>query len=320
MLLFNSMNISTVPETLVAGMETVIRGKTDFLHLFVAAALSGAHILLDDLPGLGKTTVAKCFARLIGDTENKALSFKRIQFTPDLLPYDITGVDIFDPESHEFRFLPGPIFANIVLADEINRTTPKVQSALLEVMAENQVSIGTTTRMLSDPFIVIATQNPVESEGTFPLPAAQLDRFMMCLSLGYPDRIAELAILEENPAEGPLSALQPLISQEAFVQAKAAVKNVFCHQKLKEAIADIVRKSRDHKGVILGASPRAGLHYLQAVKGLAFVKGRDFVIDEDLVSVSVPVLAHRLKLRDPRSKPEEFVRELVFERIKKIPE
>ncbi|MDR2019278.1 MAG: AAA family ATPase [Treponema sp.] len=299
---------------LLEGASRIIRGKREFLELLTAAILAGGHVLIEDNPGLGKTTVAKTFARLIADGK-RPLLFKRIQFTPDLLPYDITGVDVFDPESRSFRFVPGPVLANIVLADEINRTTPKVQSALLEVMAEGQVTIGASTHRPPEPFFVIATENPIESEGTFPLPAAQLDRFMMRLSLGYPDRGAELAILEENPAEGALKSLEPVIRKADFTALRSAAAGIFCHPGLKGAIADIVRDTRTHRGFLLGASPRAALHLLAAVRALALVKGRDYVIDEDITVLAVPVLTHRLRLRDPRAQGEKLIREICLARI-----
>ncbi|GHV95656.1 magnesium chelatase [Spirochaetia bacterium] len=299
---------------LLEGAGRIIKGKREFLELLIAAIFAGGHVLIEDNPGLGKTTVAKTLARLI-DGGRKGLIFKRIQFTPDLLPYDITGVDVFDPKARSFRFIPGPVLANIVLADEINRTTPKVQSALLEVMAERQVTIGQTTHHPPEPFFVIATENPIESEGTFPLPAAQLDRFMMRLSMGYPDREAELAILEENPSEAGLAKLTPAIKLTDFMTACKAAAAVFCHQALKEAIADIVRDTRIHKGFSLGASPRAGLHLLEAAKALALVRGRNYVIDEDLAILAAPVLAHRLKLRDPRSQGDKIIREICLARI-----
>jgi len=311
------MKADEVAPALLEGAGRIIKGKKEFLELLTAAIFAGGHVLIDDYPGLGKTTVAKTLAKLIGGGK-KGLDFKRIQFTPDLLPYDITGVDVFDPKSRTFRFIPGPVLANIVLADEINRTTPKVQSALLEVMAERQVTIGQNTHKPPEPFFVIATQNPIESEGTFPLPAAQLDRFMMRLSMGYPDREAELLILEENPSETGLSKLEPVIRLTDFIAAKKAAAAVFCHQALKEAIADMIRDTRIHKGFSLGASPRAGLHLLSAAKAFAFVKGRNYVIDEDLAILTEPVLAHRVKLRDPRGQGDKLIREICLARLNGI--
>jgi len=312
------MSVNTAAEALINGAARVIRGKREFLELLTAGILAGGHVLLEDNPGLGKTTVAKTFARLIAGADGKPLLFKRVQFTPDLLPYDITGVDVFDPETRSFRFVPGPVLANIVLADEINRTTPKVQSALLEVMAERQVTIGSATHRPPEPFFVIATENPIESEGTFPLPAAQLDRFMMRLSLGYPDRDSELSILEDNPAGKALAELEPVLGADEFLAARNATAGVFCHQGLKEAAADIVRDTRTHRSFILGASPRAGLHFLDAAKALALVRGREYVIDEDLLVLAVPVLAHRVKLRDPRAQAENIIREICLARLNTI--
>lgn len=334
--------MSSAIEALLDGAGAVIRGKRDFLELLISALLAGGHVLLEDNPGLGKTTVAKAIAGLIGgrgaadrDTANEAanidatnieendaadekLIFKRIQFTPDLLPYDITGVDIFDPESHSFRFVPGPVLANIVLADEINRTTPKVQSALLEVMAEKQVTIGTASHRPPEPFFVIATQNPIESEGTFPLPAAQLDRFMLKLSLGYPDREAEIAILSDNPSGAILSDLQPVISAQEFIALSKTAATVFCHPAIKEAIVDIVRQTRVHKAFLLGASPRAALHYLAAARAYALVKGRDFVSDADLAALAYPALAHRVKFRDVKADGQKIIKEICLARIEDI--
>jgi MoxR-like ATPase len=312
------MNSEDAAQTLIHGAETVIRGKREFLELLTAALLARGHVLIEDNPGLGKTTVAKTFAKLIANADGNPILFKRIQFTPDLLPYDITGVDVFDPESRAFRFVPGPVLANIVLADEINRTTPKVQSALLEVMAERQVTIGMTTHTPPEPFFVIATQNPIESEGTFPLPAAQLDRFMMRLSLGYPDRNTEIAILDENPSETLLQKLSPLIQEADFLEAQKAVTSIYCHPDLREAVADIVRDTRIHKTLALGASPRAALHFLEAAKALALVRGRTYVIDEDITVLAGPVLAHRLKTRDPRTPGEKLVREICLARLEGI--
>jgi len=312
------MKVNESADALINGAARVIRGKREFLELLAAGILAGGHVLLEDNPGLGKTTVAKTIARLIAGADGRPLLFKRIQFTPDLLPYDITGVDVFDPESRSFRFVPGPVLANIVLADEINRTTPKVQSALLEVMAERQVTIGSATHRPPEPFFVIATENPIESEGTFPLPAAQLDRFMMRLSLGYPDRESELSILEDNPAGEILAGLEPVLGEKEFLAARAAAAGIFCHQSLKEAVADIVRDTRIHRSFTLGASPRAALHFLEAVKALALVRGREYVIDEDLLVLAVPVLTHRVKFRDPRAQGDKIIREICLARLNGI--
>ena len=283
---------------LIEGAERVIRGKRAFLEMLTAAILAQGHVLIEDNPGLGKTTAAKTFARLISGADGAPLSFKRIQFTPDLLPYDITGVDVWDPESRSFRFMPGPVLSNIVLADEINRATPKVQSALLEVMAEGQVTIGNASYTPPQPFLVIATENPVESEGTFALPAAQLDRFLMRLSIGYPDLETELLLLDEGPAGANLRTLLPVINAAALEAAREECRRLFCHASLKKAIAGVVRATRRHPAISLGASPRASLHFLAAVRALAYVRGRTFVSAEDLMAAAVPVLAHRIRLKD----------------------
>jgi MoxR-like ATPase len=303
---------------LIDGAERIIRGKRDFLELLCAGLFAGGHVLLDDNPGLGKTTAAKTIAALIGGDKTGSLSFKRIQFTPDLLPYDITGVDVFDAETRGFRFVPGPALSNIVLADEINRTTPKVQSALLEVMAEGQVTVGSASHKTGDPFFVIATQNPVESEGVFPLPSAQLDRFMLRLSLGYPDRASEMALLNDTPADVALKELRPVISVNDFLAVRSEARAVFCHDTLKEAVADIVRETRTHKTVQLGASPRAAIHFLAAARAFALIRGRSFVTDDDLAVLAVPVLSHRLKLRDARGDCVKLVREIALARIDRI--
>jgi MoxR-like ATPase len=314
------MNAALGAEALINGAARVIRGKREFLELLCTGIIAGGHILIEDNPGLGKTTVAKTIARLIAGEDNAPLLFKRIQFTPDLLPYDMTGVDIFDPESRNFRFMPGPVMANIVLADEINRTTPKVQSALLEVMAEGQVTIGERTHRPPRPFFVLATENPIESEGTFPLPAAQLDRFMMRLSLGYPDRESEISILEDNPAEKILDNLEPVLRTSEFLKIQEAERRIFCHPLLREAVADIVRDTRIHRYFTLGASPRAGLHLLEAAKALALVKGRDYIIDEDLLILVVPVLAHRLRIKEISAKTgaETILREICLARLEML--
>jgi MoxR-like ATPase len=309
------MDMTDLCAKFIDGASQVIRGKRDFLELLTAGILAGGHILLEDNPGLGKTTVAKTIARLISGDDDEALLFKRIQFTPDLLPYDITGVDVFDPDTRSFRFMPGPVLANIVLADEINRTTPKVQSALLEVMAEGQVTIGNSVHFPPKPFFVLATENPIESEGTFPLPAAQLDRFMMRLSLGYPDRESELSILEDNPAGEILTKLKPIIKKSEFLAAQDAVKAVFCHPDLREAITDLVRDTRVHRSFTLGVSPRGALHFLEAARALALIKGRNYIIDEDIIKLCGPVLAHRVRMRSAGTSAETLLKELCMARV-----
>ncbi len=303
---------------LISGAEKVIKGKRAFLEELVIAIIAGGHILLEDLPGTGKTTVAKTFARLIAGKDKKPLDFKRIQFTPDLLPYDITGVDIFNPEKKSFTFSKGPIFSHIVLADEINRSTPKVQSALLEAMAERQVSMGLKTYALPEPFIVIATQNPIESEGTWRLPEAQLDRFMLRLSLGYPDAEAEQAILKDNPALHALENLKPVIKFEDFLGLSALLDSIHLAPELLGALGDLLALSRKNPAILLGASTRAGLHLVQACKARAILKGRDFVNDEDLEALAVPTLAHRIKTRDSSQTAALLIEELTFSALKRF--
>ena len=300
---------------LIQGASKILQGKKDFLELLVAGIIARGHILIEDNPGLGKTTIAKTLARLIADPCGNPLSFKRIQCTPDLLPYDITGVDIFDPESRSFHFVPGPVFAHIVLADEINRSTPKVQSALLEVMAERQVTVGQNTHKLPDIFFVLATENPIESEGTFPLPVAQLDRFMMRLSLGYPDRDSELQILNKNPSETLLYNLEPVVGIADFIEAQKEASLVFCHPVLQETVVDTIRDTRIHRGFALGASPRASLFLLAACKSLAMIRGRSFVSDEDFMSLAQAVLAHRLIMRDSHQNKEKTINDICYARL-----
>jgi MoxR-like ATPase len=305
--------------SIVSALGTVIRGKTDFLTELVIALASRGHVLIEDLPGLGKTTVAKALARVIRDDGTDApVSFKRIQFTPDLLPYDITGVDVFDPESRSFVFSPGPIFANIVLADEINRTTPKVQSALLEVMAENQVTIGNSSHRLDGFFFVIATQNPVETEGTYPLPAAQIDRFFMKLSPGYPDADAELDILKENLSDRILPSLMPVCALGELIRAQNAVDSVFCHESLMRAIVAISQETRGSQGIGLGISPRGSLMLLKASRAAALVRGRNFVVDQDILDMAPLVLAHRIRLKAQSSDPVSLIREVCIANVERF--
>lgn len=302
------------------GISSVIRGKEESLELFTAAFLSGGHVLVEDAPGLGKTTLAKTLARLVanpGAVDGHA-TFRRIQFTPDLLPYDITGVDVFNAKEQRFEFAEGPVFCDILLADEINRTTPKVQSALLEVMAERQVTANGTTRAVSPVFFVVATQNPVESTGTYPLPTAQLDRFMMRISLGYPDEDSERAILHEDPSESVLPGVSPVITREQLLSTREEQSAVYCHPELEKTIVSIVRQTRSHQAIHLGVSPRGGLALLHAARALALVRGRDWIEDRDIESLAEPVLAHRIIAKEQRSVSGEIVADIAKTWLKRM--
>lgn len=302
------------------GLASVIRGKPETLELFAAAFLAGGHVLIEDAPGLGKTTLAKTLARLVSIPEENGggASFKRIQFTPDLLPYDITGVDVFNPRDQRFEFHPGPVFCDILLADEINRTTPKVQSALLEVMAERQVTANGATYPVSPLFFVAATQNPVESAGTYPLPAAQLDRFMMRLSLGYPDEESERAILHEDPADQVLPQIQPVLARDKILESREEQRSVFCHPELEKAIVSLVRQTRTHPSVKLGASPRGALALLHGARALALMRGRDWIEDGDIADLAVPVLAHRVMIKDEKADDASLVAGLAAATLKRM--
>ncbi|MFP4113490.1 MAG: AAA family ATPase [Spirochaetota bacterium] len=305
--------VAATLENLLRGLRSVIKGKDEFLKLLVATFVAGGHALIEDAPGLGKTTVARTLAMLVGGAR-----FKRIQFTPDLLPYDITGVDVFDPKTTEFVFRPGPIFADIVLADEINRSTPKVQSALLEVMAESQVTVGTSTHLLGPLFFVIATQNPIEIEGTYPLPVAQIDRFMTRLRLGYPDEQTELEIVRGDPSHRVMPGLQPVCTMEEVVAAHERAERVHCEEQLMAAAVRACRETRDHRGVEFGASPRGALMLVAASRAHALLCGRDYCSDTDFLALAPAVIAHRLKLRDHRISAETLARELMARELDRL--
>jgi len=277
-----------VAKRVSAAMQTVISGKAGAIRLALTVLLAEGHILIEDVPGVGKTQMAKALARSID------CSVRRVQFTPDLLPSDITGVSAYNQELREFEFKPGPIFANVVLGDEINRASPKTQSALLESMEERQVTVDGSTYPLESPFMVIATQNPVEMEGTYPLPEAQRDRFMTRISIGYPDRAAEFAMLETHGSSSPLDHLEP-VSHASDVRALvAAVRQVHVSTAIRQYIIDLVNATRNSAELRLGASPRAALHLLRASRAYAALDERDFVIPDDVQALTVPVLAHRL--------------------------
>ena len=281
-------DIRTVAGRMIDNVATVIVGKRDAIELVVVALLSNGHILIEDVPGVGKTTLAKAIARSVG------LSFKRVQFTPDLLPSDVTGVTIFNQKTREFEFREGPVMAQIVLADEVNRATPKTQSALLEAMEERQITVDGVTYALPEPFLVLATQNPIEYEGTFPLPEAQLDRFLMRVNLGYPDRQDELQVLATRQREQPIDDVQQVVTLEEVFAAQEAVKDVYVDPLVSNYIVDIARATREHADVYLGASPRGSLGLFRAGQGLAAVSGRDYVVPDDVKRLAESVLSHRV--------------------------
>jgi MoxR-like ATPase len=283
---------------LIDNIETVIKGKREQIELVVTCMLASGHILLEDNPGTGKTVLARTLANNISSTSNNIL-FKRIQFTPDLLPMDLLGTHIFDNTKNEFLFKKGPLFCNILLADEINRASPKVQSALLECMAENQITIGDETIELEKLFFTIATQNPVETEGTYPLPAAQLDRFFMKISLGYTDKETEKYILNNyNSIKNNLSNSNNSINITEIESAKETADNVFVHPEIINSVANILESTRNNTEILLGASTRSGIAFIKCLKCFAFIKGRDFVIEDDIKKIFHVVLHHRLAFKN----------------------
>ena len=296
-------------EDIAANVEQVIQGKGSIVRLSLVALLSEGHILLEDVPGVGKTMLAKSLARSLGCT------WSRIQFTPDLLPTDVTGVSVWDRTSGRFIFKPGAVFANICLGDEINRASPKTQSALLESMEEHQVTVDGATHRLGPPFMVMATQNPVEQEGTYPLPESQLDRFTMRLSMGYPSRASELEILDAHSARSPFESLDAVSDPQTVSRLIEMARRVHVAASLKRYVVDLAEATRDHADIYLGASPRASLHLLKAARALAASRGRDYVVPDDIQDLAVPVVAHRLLLAPEAqmrgTRPEEVLEGLV---------
>ena len=288
-------DLHEIPQKLIDNISKVIVGKRDVIELVIVGLISNGHVLLEDVPGLGKTMLSRTLAKSI------AGKFKRIQFTPDLLPSDITGVSIYNQKSGEFEFNEGPVFANIVLADEINRTTPRTQSALLEAMQEFRVTMDGVARELPSPFFVIATENPIEFHGTYPLPESQVDRFLMQLAVGYPSNQEESNILTRNLKESPIETLQSVVSIADIIEVQKAVMDVHIDQKVVDYIVQIVSASRSMPGDIkLGASPRASLALMRTSRALAFLDKRDYVIPDDVKNLAYAVLKHRLILQ-PRS-------------------
>jgi MoxR-like ATPase len=275
---------------ILRSVATVVVGKAEAVEQTLVAVLAGGHLLVEDVPGVGKTTLARTLARSIGG------SFSRVQCTPDLLPSDVTGVHILDQRQGNFTFQPGPIFANIVLADELNRATPRTQSALLEAMEERQVTLEGTTRPLPSPFLVIATQNPIEVEGTFPLPEAQLDRFLLRLRIGYPDERDEQELVDRFARATPLEEVHPVLDLQRLTGLIRAVRDIRVEPSVRNYIVSLVRGTREHTAVRLGASPRATLALFHAAQALAAIKGRTYVVPDDIKALVGPVLGHRLLL------------------------
>jgi MoxR-like ATPase len=288
-------NLEQTGERVLANVERVIVGKHHEVRLALVALLCRGHLLIEDVPGTGKTVLAKAIARSLG------CSFRRIQFTPDLLPSDVTGLSIYNQKNQEFEFRPGPIMAQVVLADEINRATPKTQSSLLECMEERQATIDGTTYAMPDPFLVIATQNPIEYEGTFALPEAQLDRFMLRIRLGYPQPIEEVVILDEQKRSHPLDELEVVCSVDELRGMQNAIRDVYVDSTVSEYIVRLVGGTRSHPDVYLGASPRGSIALYRAGQALAGLLGRDYVIPDDIKSLAEPALAHRLIIKTSAS-------------------
>ena len=314
-------NTTAVDVTEVTGLAqrlrdsvgAVIEGKPDAVEMALVVLLAGGHLLIEDVPGVGKTMLARTLARSID------CSVRRIQFTADLLPSDITGVSVFNPQTRGFEFKPGGVFANIVIGDEINRASPKTQSALLEAMEEAHVSVDGTTHDLPSPFMVFATQNPIEMQGTYPLPEAQRDRFMAAISMGYPTRAAEMDMLEHHGTRNPLDDLRPVTDAAGILRARATVGQVFVHPALKEYVVSIVAATRTSESLRLGASPRASLQLLRATRARAAMQGRGYVIPEDADALAVPVLAHRVLLSHRAHTAQASTADVVERLVASIP-
>nr|WP_066390842.1 MoxR family ATPase [Neobacillus mesonae] len=295
-------------DKILANIERVMIGKRDVAELSLVALLAGGHVLLEDVPGVGKTMMVRALAKSVN------ASFRRIQFTPDLLPSDVTGVSIYNPKDMEFQFRPGPLMGNIILADEINRTSPKTQSALLEGMEEASVTIDGVTHKLQKPFFVMATQNPIEYEGTYPLPEAQLDRFLLKMKMGYPDVHEEIEVLNRAQKVPPIEDLYPVIDLDGLRSLQDEIKDVYVDETIKRYIVDIVNRTRGHGSVYLGASPRGSIALMKAAQAYAYMYDRDFVVPDDIQYLAPFVLSHRIILKS-EAKFEGISAEEVMNRI-----
>ena len=298
---------------LVENISKVMIGKRDVIELLLVALIGGGHVLIEDVPGVGKTLIAKSLARSMGGV------FKRVQFTPDLLPADITGFNVYNQQTAAFTFQPGPVMANVLLADEINRTVPRTQASLLESMEEYQVTVDGVTRKLPEPFFVMGTQNPIELEGTFPLPEAQLDRFLLKITLGYPEATEEMDIMERFEADDPLATLSPVMGPGDIVSMQEERKKITVSRPIKEYIAHIVGATRQSEHLRFGASPRGSLGLMRAAQALCALRGRRYVIPDDVKYLAVPVLAHRLVLTERERLKGKSNRELLREILGTIP-
>jgi MoxR-like ATPase len=301
-------DIQSFGSKLIQNLEKVIVGKRQTIETIVVGLLCQGHVLIEDVPGVGKTVMARSLAKSLG------CSFNRLQFTPDMLPSDVTGVSIFDQSKRVFEFRPGPVFAQIVLVDEINRATPKTQAALLESMEEKQVTVDGITHALPNPFMVLATQNPIEYEGTFPLPEAQLDRFLLRVRLGYPNQTDEIEILDRQQLQHPIESLEAVIALEELQEAMKEIKKIYVSKPIKRYVVDLVNRTRQSADVYLGASPRGSLALFRTGQAVAALAGRDFVLPDDIKSLAVPVLAHRV-IVGPAARLRELSAEKIVEEI-----
>ncbi len=306
-------HVQTITEKLVQNVEKVIVGKTESVRLTVIGFLCQGHLLIEDVPGTGKTMLAKSLARSVGCT------FNRIQFTPDMLPSDVTGVSIFNQKTSEFEFRPGPIMAQVVLTDEVNRATPKTQAALLEAMEERQVTVDGETYALPEPFLVMATQNPIEYEGTFPLPEAQMDRFLLRIHIGYPAKAFEVKMLSNQQLDHPINTLEQVVGVEELLEAQQLIRQIKITDEIKRYIVDLVNTTRTHEELYLGASPRGSLALFRTSQARAAVEGRDFVLPDDVKAMAVPTLAHRLIIGSAARIREVDARDIVVELLDRLP-